>query len=82
MSALFLTAEEVAELTGIRGGKKACPREFRQIQALRKMKIPHYVNAAGRPVVARAVIVGIAAVSPPEVIEWEPAPFRPRLAHG
>lgn len=80
MSGMFLTAEEIAELTGIRGGKKACPREVRQITALRKMKIPHYVNAAGRPVVARAVIEGLTTtmtIAPPT---WEPSPLR--LARG
>jgi hypothetical protein len=76
MSSMFLTAQEVAELTGIRGGWRGKTREQRQIDTLRKMKVPHYVNAAGRPVVARAVIEGIGAA--PEVVEtWEPG-----LAHA
>lgn len=73
---LFLNTEEMAELTGIRAGKDGKTREQRQIATLRQMNIPHYVNAAGRPVVARAVIEGGAA-PPPPVLAWEP-----RLAHG
>lgn len=76
MSALFLTADDVAELTGIRQGKAGKTREQRQVDTLRKMKIPHYVNAVGRPVVARAVIEGIGPIPEPTVT-WEP-----RLVHA
>lgn len=76
MSDLFLSADDVAELTGIRQGKLGKTREQRQVDTLRKMKIPHYVNAVGRPVVARAVIEGVGPV-PEYVPTWEP-----RLAHG
>lgn len=72
----FLTAEDMAELTGIRQGKSGKTREQRQVDTLRKMKIPHYVNAVGRPIVARAVIEGIGPVPAPAMV-WEP-----RLAHG
>ncbi|AMM23208.1 DUF4224 domain-containing protein [Variovorax sp. PAMC 28711] len=73
---LFLNAEDIAELTGIRAGKDGKSREERQIATLRQMKIPHYVNAVGRPVVARAVIEGTGA-QPAPILSWEP-----RLAHG
>ena len=48
MGALFLTPDELAELT-------AYKRHGKQIEALRAMGIPCTVNAAGRPIVARAV---------------------------
>lgn len=70
---IFLTPEEVAELTGIRAGRCGKSREQRQIDALKAMKIPHYVNAAMRPVVARAVIEGNTAQPKPQEQGWEPA---------
>ena len=76
MSALFLDGDELADLTGIRAGKSGKTREERQIATLRQMRIPHYINAIGRPVVARAVIEG-ASHQPAPVLSWEP-----RLAHG
>lgn len=72
---LFLTPDDIAELTGIRTGKAGRSREQRQIDTLRRMKIPHYVNAAGRPIVARAVIEGGKPADVPQA--WEP-----RLAHS
>ncbi len=72
----FLTEKDMIELTGIRQGKDGRTREQRQVDTLRKMKIPHYVNAVGRPIVARAVIEGIGP-APEPVLTWEP-----RLAHG
>ncbi|MEY2689498.1 MAG: hypothetical protein RL375_3697 [Pseudomonadota bacterium] len=71
MTTTFLTAQEVAELTGIRTGKAGKSREQLQIAALVKMKIPHYVNAASRPVVVRAVISGGQA-EPEPVATWQP----------
>lgn len=46
---MFLTPEEIAELTG---------RKLRrlQVEQLRTMGIPFYVNAVGRPVVVRSVL--------------------------
>lgn len=67
----FLQPSEVAELTGIRGGWRGKTREERQISALRKMKIPHYVNAANRPIIARSAIDGGAAPTPSQ--SWSPA---------
>lgn len=51
MSALFLTDEELATLTG---------RKLKslQIEWLRKSAIPFRVNATGHPVVTRGVIEG------------------------
>lgn len=51
---IFLTAEEMAELTGYK-------RHSKQIEALRQMGIPCRINARGRPIVTRSVIEGAAA---------------------
>lgn len=53
---MFLTQEEVSELTGRKVKSK-------QISALAKMGIPYFVNAAGRPIVSRAVIEGTMSVA-------------------
>jgi hypothetical protein len=48
---MFLTAEELLELTGLR-------RPSAQIRWLRSRQIRHYVNAVGHPVIARAWLIG------------------------
>ena len=48
---LFLTAEEVAELTD-------CKTKTRQIEWLRSNRVPFFVSALGRPKVTRAAIEG------------------------
>ncbi|WP_286997429.1 MULTISPECIES: DUF4224 domain-containing protein [Comamonas] len=75
--ALFLSPEEIKELTGIRQGKNGRTREALQAAALRTMHIPFYVNAAGRPIVARAVIEGATTKQ-----EMAPAVWEPAFAHG
>ena len=77
MSDLFLEPDEIAKLTGVRGGHKGKTREARQIAILKAQKVPFYVNAAGRPIVARAVIEGGKA-EPRAVASWEPGV----MAHG
>jgi hypothetical protein len=51
MSEMFLSDEEIAQLTG---------RKFKshQILTLRQMRIPFFVNATGHPVVTRAAVEG------------------------
>ncbi|MGX7005141.1 DUF4224 domain-containing protein [Caballeronia sp. KNU42] len=51
MADTFLSGDDLAVLTGRKVKSK-------QIEALRCMGIAFFVNAAGRPVVARAVIEG------------------------
>ena len=75
--ALFLTPDEIKELTGIKQGKKGKSREALQAAALRTMRIPFYVNAVGKPIVARAVIEGSTHKKEAEAPAWEPA-----YAHG
>ena len=70
-SGTFLSPREIAELTGVTRGKGTANREQRQVQALKAMKVPHYVNPAGYPKVVRVVIEGGRAAAPP-VATWEP----------
>lgn len=69
----FLQPEEISDLSGVRIGKKGKTREQLQSAALTRMRIPHYVNAAGRVVVVRAVIEGRPSDAP-QRRTWEPAP--------
>lgn len=64
MSDMFLTKEEVAELTGRKTKSK-------QVEQLRKMAIPFWLNAVGAPVIARSTIEGKPAVTPQRP-KWEP----------
>lgn len=64
MSATSLTREEIKELTG---------RTYirLQIEALRKMGIPFFINDIGRPVVARSIVEGRASTAPePPKKKW------------
>ncbi|WP_157314202.1 DUF4224 domain-containing protein [Chitinibacter sp. GC72] len=58
MSALFLTRDELIELTGVKTGQGGKPREVLQSQWLRSVGIPYWVNARGAPIVARVAIEG------------------------
>lgn len=62
---MFLDADDLVVLTGR-------PQKSQQIKALRKMAIPFYVNAVGKPVVARAVLEGRRDDSKPVKKKWEP----------
>jgi hypothetical protein len=61
----FLQPAEIATLTG---------RKFksRQIDTLRRMAIPFFVNATGHPVVARAAIDGTKAPAAEQKKLWVP----------
>ena len=48
---MFLTDEEVADLTGYKQASK-------QVAMLRRQGVPFHVNAAGHPKVARAILEG------------------------
>lgn len=63
---LFLTDDELKTLTGRR-------YKSRQIEALRSMALPFWVNAAGRPIVARATIEGRQSAPPVIDEDWVPA---------
>lgn len=59
----FLSAIELRELTGF-------ARASKQVDQLRRMGIPFWINGVGRPVVARAAIEGGKPVPEPKL--WEP----------
>lgn len=69
MSDMFLTKEEVETLTG---------RKFKslQVEQLRKMVLPFWVNANGVPVVPRSAIEGRAEQPKPEKAKWTQPRFR------
>ncbi|WP_375592148.1 DUF4224 domain-containing protein [Chitiniphilus eburneus] len=79
--ALFLSTEEMQELTGISKGRDGLTREQRQIDWLRGAGIPFWTNARGVPKVTRSAIEGRqASQDAPPVRGWIPrvvvSPFR------
>lgn len=62
---MFLTADDLAELTGRKIKSK-------QIEALRRMGLPFHVNAAGKPVVPVAAIEGRKQVAAAAAPAWQP----------
>jgi hypothetical protein len=70
---MFLTTEEVKELTGIRKGKDGKTREQLQCEHLRKYGIPFFPNSFGEPKIARSFFEGSRAVQQPvKKSEWRP----------
>jgi hypothetical protein len=67
MSATFLDENEISELTGRK-------MKSLQIDALRRMGIPFYVNATGHPVVTRSTIEGKKEEQPAK--RWIPKVLR------
>lgn len=63
---LFLTDDELAELTGRRVRRL-------QIAALKQMMIPFRINALGRPVVTRAAVLGLQATTAATQPRWSPS---------
>lgn len=63
MSDMFLTKDEVAELTGRKTKSK-------QVEQLRKMAIPFWVNALDAPVVPRSAIEGRRELPKVAELEW------------
>lgn len=62
---IFLTDEDLHELTGY-------VHRAKQVAQLRRMGIPFFINAAGRPVVARAIIEGGKEKPATTQKTWEP----------
>jgi len=65
----FLSADDLATLTG----RKV---KSRQVEALRQMGIPFFVNAIGRAVVARTAVEGKAAPTLKDKPAWVPPGLR------
>lgn len=73
----FLTQEEVAEMSDIRTGStvrgRKMTREQLQIEWLRTTGIPFLVSARGRPIIARANILGTGQAPAPTIAAaWKP----------
>lgn len=66
MTETFLTKDEIATLTGRKTKSK-------QIEALRKMALPFWVNAHDAPVVPRSAIEGKRELPKPEKPKWKPS---------
>lgn len=69
MSAVFLESKEIADLTGRK-------MKGKQIEALRHMGMPFFVNATGHPVVTRSAIEGKKDAEPPVKCSWVPKVLR------
>jgi len=73
----FMTADEVAELTGIRRGKRGRTYAELQVEWLVRQGYPARLNAAGRAIVARSAIEGaIASTARRAEPEWTPNAWR------
>jgi hypothetical protein len=72
MTPMFLNPDDLAELTGVKVGRDGKTRGQRQAAALKAMRIPFYLNVAGRVIVARAMLEG-GIVQPAEPTTWESA---------
>jgi hypothetical protein len=64
MNETFLSSQELVVLTGRKVKSK-------QVEALRRMGLPFFVNACGRPVVARSAIEGGKSVASRS--SWSPS---------
>lgn len=69
MSNMFLDREDVAVLTGRKSRRL-------QIEALRQMGIPFYVNAIGTPMVTRVAVEGGKPADAPQKPVWTPRVLR------
>lgn len=67
---IFLEPIEIRVLTG-----KA--QKAKQVQQLRKMGVPFYINASGHPIVARASVEGGAKNQHAEPQTWRPTVLGP-----
>lgn len=65
----FLSPEDIAVLTGRKN-------KTRQIETLRTMGVPFFVNGIGHAVVARSAVEGGKAVTEPPKKEWVPPGLR------
>ena len=65
MAEAFLSKEEIYTLTGRKIPSK-------QIEQLKAQRLPFFVNALGRPVVARSVIEGTKSTAQQQKQAWAP----------
>lgn len=74
MPDLFLTDDQLNQLTGIYRGRNNKRREELQAEHLRKIGVPFYPNARGKPIVAREALLGNKKTKSKPA--WEPKPLR------
>jgi hypothetical protein len=65
---MFLSDAQIRHLTG-------CAHKARQVEQLRKMGLPFWINARGQAIVTRAAVEG-RPVPPPPKPKWVPRLFR------
>lgn len=66
MRPLFLDAAELRTLTG-------SARAAHQIEQLRRMGVPFWINRAGRPIVACSAVEGAGPPADKPASSWQPA---------
>jgi len=69
---IFLSEDDVAELTGIRRGRDGKSRNQLQCQHLSENGIPFFPNSSGQPKVAKSFIEGGKPESSKKAT-WQPA---------
>ncbi|HCN72337.1 MAG TPA: hypothetical protein DIS96_11715 [Pusillimonas sp.] len=67
---MFLTDEQLADFTEIRTGKGGKTREQLQCEHLRKIGVPFYPSARGKPMVVAEVLTGRKIDNPKP--KWQP----------
>lgn len=73
---LFLTDDELSELTGIKRGRHGSSKAQLQSKYLREQGIPFYKNIKGEPKVTRCLLEGGKQQSSNET--WQPAVLQKR----
>lgn len=71
---MFLTEEEVTELTGIGAGRAGRTKHELQASFLKSAGIPFILNARGRPVVSKSFFEAgrMATAAPVQKQTWQP----------
>ena len=67
---MFLTDEQLAEFTEIRTGKGGKTREELQCEHLRRIGVPFYPSARGKPMVVAEALLGHKTEQPKP--KWQP----------
>lgn len=70
---LFLTDEEVAELTGIKRGSAGKTKAQLQCEYLRAAFVPFIPNVMGEPKISRDFINHVSKEKPKAATSWKPA---------
>ena len=68
---MFLSPDEVAELTGIKRGRDGLSRNEIQVNQLKNMGIAFFVNASGRPIITKSAIEGTPQIIAKK-LAWQP----------